>query len=158
MSLRYFIDQSKSIITSRPKNLKLEIPIALGYYLKRELFYKPIYKVSNQNTNIEISFQLIKVEAIMNCYGKLFNVENADKLILFPVGVLSYPSTVTSDSFSEVLKKQVDDCFYNYFIPNSFSLCKPHTPIIVFEHLSSNEGWKQLSDKPKDQYKAPFLS
>ena len=96
----------------------------------------------------DLSYKLIKTEYIMWVYKKLFTVQESTSYLLFPLGIISYPSDLTtSKNYTNQLKDRIDQCIDKHF---SHKLIHreylPYTPLIVFDNL--DETWKQLTIRP----------
>ena len=111
----------------------------MGYYLKNELFFKPIFNLLKPaREDIDISDTLIKTEYIMWIYKKLFSIQESTSYVLFPLGIITYPSDLTiSNNYSNKLKERIDECFNKYFSHKSLIYREylTYTPLIVFDQL-----------------------
>jgi len=88
--------------------------------------------------DIDISDKLIKTEYIMWIYKKLFSIQESTSYVLFPLGIITYPSNLTiSANYSNKLKDRIDERLNKYF-PNKLLIYReylPLTPLIVFDKL-----------------------
>ena len=89
-----------------------------------------------EKENIDLSDKLIATEYIMWIYKKLFSIQKSTCYILFPLGIISYPSELTSIYYTNKLKDRIDQCINKYFSHKLiYREYFPYTPLIVFDQL-----------------------
>lgn len=152
IALRRFARETQKFLCSvsgRGKDEKSE----LGLYIADRLFFKPLREFqktrkSSGDSSLDIGSNLrINLESMMMAYHRLHAVDNAHQFFLFPLGVISYPSNMSS-SFNKPIRTIMETCIRNHFI-NPQQLLAECRPVIVFEELTTSEGWSNGKPRPE---------
>ena len=120
-------------------------------YISSGLFFKPLkdfhkMRISGQEltTKRVVSRLQSNLESMMLAYQRIYANEDAEQFFLFPLGVLSYPSSelvAQKQNICQVMR----DCISNHFC-ESRNILKDGCPVIAYEHLSQDRGWS--NEKP----------
>jgi hypothetical protein len=78
-----------------------------------------------------------RLGTMMRVYQQLLGVEGAEEYILFPCGIVGYPS-VRADAYSRTIRLAIEKCQQKYFKGIAIDEFRP---CVVFEHLNADDGW-----------------
>jgi hypothetical protein len=149
--LAQFAVQTVGILKlSQVNRMNREMP--LGLYIATEIFFKPLREYCKAGTDfpectLDSGSRLrTNLELIMLVYNRIHVVQDASELFLFPLGVVSYPST-ESMSHDTRIRHVMDTCICLHFHYHK-QLVKDGCPVIVYDKLSRERGWS--NDKPSE--------
>lgn len=128
------IDILNKRLVGRDSSRKSKQP---GLYIARGLFFKPLREFdTTRNCTLDLGSSLrTNLESLMLAYHRLHVVENSDRYILFPLGVIAYPSP-QSESYDYRIRDIMDTSIHNHF-PHHNDLVRNGCPVVVYEELSS---------------------
>lgn len=146
--LNSFFYDTIQLLDQNPRN-----NVKKSVSLSNDLFFKPIVNnLQNSESKQGISCLRSCVELVMNAYKCLSKIKNSSKYIIFPIGLIAYPSDKFDELFFNNIKSQLITSFKQKF-PMKLSKIKEGCPIIVFHKL--NTEWK--NDKPPPAFRASYL-
>jgi hypothetical protein len=130
----------------RRRNMKL------GLYIAPHLFFKPLQEFHKMGTDsgdciVDMGSTLrANLESMMLAYHLIHNIENANQMFLFPLGVVSYPSFQSLSRDCE-LCSVMHVCISANFCGH-VDLVKHGCPVIVYEELATANGWSNTKPSP----------
>ena len=156
--LAQFAVQTVDILKSSQVN-RLNRERKLGLYIAAKLFFKPLREYRKDGTDLSEcaldsgSCLRTNLELIMLVYNRIHVVEDASELFLFPLGVVSYPST-KSISHDTPIRHVMDTCICLHFHYHK-QLVEDGCPVIVYDELSRERGWS--NDKPPEDVVPSYI-
>jgi hypothetical protein len=122
-----------------------------------DYFYKPVRREIKLNettssetlSNSDASNRRMRADDIMQFYRQLDLIEDSNKYVLFPDGLICLPKETVSESFSIYtrVKRRME--------LDGFRHVETHAPLLVFRRLKESDGWKNV--KPESRYHASYL-
>ena len=113
---------------------------------ERKLFFKFIRSFGTIGMG---SGSSINLDSILRTYENLSRIEHSEKVILFPLGVITLPAEdiTTSIDIRSLILRTIDDYF-------PATKVEDESIIIVYDKLSTAEGWtnKKPGKDIKDAY------
>jgi hypothetical protein len=122
-----------------------------------DYFYKPVRReiklnetmLSETLSNLDASNRRMRANDIMRFYRRLSLIEDSNKYVLFPDGVICLPKETVSESSSIYIrvKRRME--------LDGFRQVETHAPLLVFRRLKESDGWRNV--KPESRYHASYL-
>lgn len=143
------------------KGMQSRSPDKVKFRLCRQQFFKPVRNIeTNDGAGIgiaesDVSSARVNLDVLMSVYSHLHSVVDADKSILFPVGVVSCPSTQNEngDDIRALLINFMKQHFRKWSNENNFN----HLIFVIYPHLNSSDGWQSSDIRPPQELVEAYL-
>jgi hypothetical protein len=134
-------------------------PQQLGLYISESLFFKPLRQYhkldSREESSVDSGSSLrTNLDSVMFAYHRIYPQENACEYFLFPLGVVSYPSTTSTayasicSTLHETMCSKMKRCISTHFPHYHEDLVADGCPVIVYDMLPMEE-WVNTKPPPE---------